>query len=256
MSAEKHVFALYLPQLSQLVNNTVGRNESGVLTITDQVLCHRISHILRLHAGESLILFDCFIRVCCQLYAIHKKEVACIIVDKQDIKILTPRITCILPLLKRDDFEQTLAILGSLGVSVIQLLMTDKTNRIWGAKDRERAERIFIAAAEQSKCFAIPVLRAPISLQELCNIYARDRAQDKAMKIYFDDTGEPLLDIMNRSTGMHITEYVCMVGPEGDLTTIEKHELQEARFVFCKLTPTILRSVYAVCLGIGAFRSL
>ena len=48
--------------------------------------------------------------------------------------------------------------------------------------------------------------------------------------------------------------YGC-VGPEGDLTQEEKDYLKQQGFVFCRLTPTVLRARQAVALGLGILRS-
>ena len=45
------------------------------------------------------------------------------------------------------------------------------------------------------------------------------------------------------------------VGPEGDLTLEEKAYLKQLGFVFCALTPTVLRAQQAVALGLGVLRS-
>ena len=49
---------------------------------------------------------------------------------------------------------------------------------------------------------------------------------------------------------------VLMVGPEGDLMGDEKAYLNGNGFVFCQLTPTILRAQQAVTVSVGALRSL
>jgi RsmE family RNA methyltransferase len=47
-----------------------------------------------------------------------------------------------------------------------------------------------------------------------------------------------------------------MVGPEGDLTHAEKEFLKEKNVVFCRLTPTVIRSKDALMIGLGVLRSL
>lgn len=55
--------------------------------------------------------------------------------------------------------------------------------------------------------------------------------------------------------GKQVQELILMVGPEGDLIP-EKKLLVHAGFTFCSLTPTVLRSVQAIALGLGMFRSV
>jgi len=47
-----------------------------------------------------------------------------------------------------------------------------------------------------------------------------------------------------------------MVGPEEDLTNQKKEQLKQAKFLFCALTPTVLRSSQAIALGSGIIRSM
>jgi RsmE family RNA methyltransferase len=49
---------------------------------------------------------------------------------------------------------------------------------------------------------------------------------------------------------------VLFVGPEGDLTDQEKVLLKQNGFIFCALTPTILRACEAIALGAGVVRSI
>ena len=47
-----------------------------------------------------------------------------------------------------------------------------------------------------------------------------------------------------------------LVGPEGDLTHEEKQFVDDHGFIFCKLTPTIMRAHQAVAVGLGVLRSM
>jgi len=47
-----------------------------------------------------------------------------------------------------------------------------------------------------------------------------------------------------------------MFGPEGGLTKQEEDLLKENDFEFYVLTPTVLRSVEAVAVGLGSVRSI
>lgn len=250
MNTARHEFALYLNGLSHLLKSI---SQGSEWSIDDDGVHHRINKVLRLIEGDTLVLFDRLINTQCLIRAIQgKRRIVFQLLIKEKNNALAPHITCVLPLLKRDDFESALYMLAELGVNVVQLMVTDKSVRSWGDKERERAERILIAAAEQSKHFAMPVIKAPISLQELCIV----NGQTDAVKLYFDVQGESLLYHLNASADIKADTYVLMVGPEGDLTVDEKVKVQQAGFVFCRLTPTILRAVHAVCLGVGAFRSL
>lgn len=251
----KHEFALHIKELSDTL---AALNKGALFTIDDDVLCHRMSNVLRLQANDKVVLFDRFVNAHCCISAIQgKRRVVFELLFKENNCAVLPMITCALPLLKRDDFEEALSILAELGVNTIQLVITDKSVKSWGKdKELERLERILVAAAEQSKCFAMPQIKAPLLLEDFCAEYA----DKESVKIYFDAQGESLVSCMNKSLAVsdQVKQqvFVLMVGPEGDLTSSEKERVRKAGFVFCKLTPTVLRAVHAVCVGVGAFRSL
>jgi 16S rRNA (uracil1498-N3)-methyltransferase len=160
-------------------------------------------------------------------------------------------ITFLLPILKRDDFEQALYGLTEIGVSAIQLVTTQKTrNNVHNEKDMERAQRIIIAAAEQSKNFTYPQLYKPIPL---CDAVLLDKT---AQKIFFDYQGNTLPELLSNHKMGAAENFVLLIGPEGDLIKEEKQLVAQAGFIFCVLTPTVLRSVQAASLGAGLIRSL
>lgn len=251
MSAEKHEFAVYKAGLMQDVGI---RKDDFEWWIDDADMCHRIAKILRMKIGDTVTFFDRFMHAQCQLQEIKSKRliVMHVVMCAKNV-ILAPAVTCVLPLLKRDDLEQAVYLLAELGVSDIQLVITNKSVHAWNKeKDLERLERIMVAAAEQSKQFAMPVLRAPITFELWCEMAAKQNA----IKIYFDMHGEPLLHYLAQHEKHATASYTLMMGPEGDLTAREKEAIQHVGFSFCKLTPTTLRAVHALCVGVGAFRSL
>lgn len=251
MNTEKHEFALYFAGLSQAI---AAIHQKDDWFVDDEILCHRVSKILRLEGGDELVFFDREMNARCMLRMMQgKRRIVFQLLTKEKNAVLVPRVTCVLPLLKRDDFESAVYMLAELGVNDIQLVLTEKSVRSWGKeKEYERLERIIIAAAEQSKYFAMPIIHAPILLDKLCVPLQKNNA----VKIYFDGEGEPLLHQVNRVARSASKDYILMVGPEGDLTANEKQLMRDVGFAFCRLTPTTLRAVHAVCLGVGVFRSL
>ena len=57
---QKHIFALYVEQLSLLVAAKTG---GDVVILEDKRVCHRIMQVLRLQSGDVCILFDSTIHV-------------------------------------------------------------------------------------------------------------------------------------------------------------------------------------------------
>jgi RsmE family RNA methyltransferase len=150
-------------------------------------------------------------------------------------------------LLKREALEQAIYSAVELGVNKVQLLITEKVQRNWQVKELERLKHIMIAAAEQSKCFAIPQLLEPVPLLDV---------PLSGSTVFFDPEGEALADVLIKDLYQkQIDSLTVVIGPEGDLTESEKFYLQKQQALFICLTPTILRAQQAVALGVGILRS-
>lgn len=248
--AQKHEFAVYVSDLSS-------RLSSETFLLHDVEIVMRISSVLRLQPGETVLLFDHAMHARCKVRSLSKKALEFELLEKQNNISLTPHITCLLPLLKRDDLETALYYAVELGASVVQLVMTEKVQRAWGgAKEFERLQRIMIAAAEQSKNFALPVLHAPIELEKALQVDKQQYAKLKAAKLFFDFNGKSALSVMQEFSAQKPEEIILLVGPEGDLTGAEKQLVVHHKFITCTLTPTVLRAVSAFALGLGLVRSL
>ncbi len=243
--AQKHEFAIYVAEVSKQVDSTT-------LRLTDAAVLMRIHAVLRLQPGETCILFDAHIHARCVIRNITKKYVDCDLLEKKENPHLRPEIICLLPLLKRDDLETALYAAVELGATMVQLVLTEKVQRAWGgAKEFERLQRIMIAAAEQSKNFAVPKLHEP---QDFAS--ALTTIPFNATKLFFDVGGKAALQLMQELAQQKPSQIVMLVGPEADLTEQEKSELARHKFIMCELTPTILRAVSAYALGLGMLRSL
>jgi 16S rRNA (uracil1498-N3)-methyltransferase len=229
-----HEFALYVKQLPA---------ESKELTITDKGMVHRITHVLRLGVAESVILFNQQHHIRFTLTKSSKNQVTGTTDALQNNTFYKPAVTLILPVLKKDALEAAVYGAVECGVTTIQLVTTQKVQRKWGAaKECERLERIVIAAAEQSKCFAFANIVGPVSLQD-----ALQKCEGTQL-LFADPAGKSLQKITQ--------DCAVLVGPEGDLTESEKELVKTAGAEFFKLTPTVLRAQQAAVLSVGVLRTL
>lgn len=245
--SEKHIFALYYDNCSTVISNTATPFQH---TITDDNVLHRIKHVLRLEIGDELILFDYMCHMRAVIVQSDKKKSVVECLSKTVNNILKPTITVLLPVLKRDSLEASLYNLTQMGVTTVQLIITDKVQRKWqGAGEKERLEKVVQSAAEQAKQFAGLRLLDPIPLKQSLELYCTHNAR----LMYMDPSGQSMLGVFE---GEIADSYVVMVGPEGDLTQQEKDAVQHAGFSFYRLTPTILKAVDAVSLVAGIIRSL
>lgn len=218
--------------------------------ITDKELAHRLIHVLRAHQGQEIILFNQKYHAICTITAINSKSVTVSITKKEKNKQLTPHISVLLPILKRAAFEDALYLITELGANEIQLITTDKTTTKWQAHDTERAERIMIAAAEQSKQFAFPQILQPISLEAAITT-------NKKPLLIADIQGKPIRNYLSLLENKK--EITILVGPEGDFSQTEYvllDSMNQEDMYRCTLTPTTLRSEHAIALLVGMLRSM
>lgn len=237
---EKHEFALYLPGVATLANN------EQIISISQQDIVRRIHTVLRLEQDSSVILFDRTHHVHGRIKESNKRAVEVLIEEIRTNKEIRPNITIGLPLLKKEAFEDALYTCIELGASKIVPFVSSKTYRMnLTMYDQARAERIMQSAAEQAKYFNFPALDPLLQVDDFLSW--------QHPKIFFDPSGSEVSHILTKVKD--VQNLLILIGPEGDLTHEEKKRLIENDFLFCALTPTILRAKQAVGVGLGIFRS-
>lgn len=248
MPSQKHEFSVFINQLSYLVSSV---DPGGDLMLEGDKLFHRLTRVLRLRLDDAVLLFDKEIHARFVIQELQgKTRIKGVVESKLPNTVLYPTIIAWLPLLKRDDCDAALYALTELGINTVRLVTTENVQRAWGGeRERERLQRVMIAAAEQSKNFAFPNLYTSVSLDEVCQ-------KAKGRKIFCDPTGVPLFNMLQSIHKEQPEQIDILVGPEGDLVPSEKDLIQKAGFEFCALTPTVLRSVQAVTISCGVIRSI
>ena len=238
---EKHQFALYYEPI-----NLIGLGVS--FELLDSELIARIVSVLRLQKDETVILFNRSVQVTCLITNIAKKNITCSVISSSKTTSIKPEIIVLLPLLKREALESAIYFATVLGITTIQLVVTEKSGTWKGDKELERLERIVIAAAEQSKQFSLPTINKPCSLENAVERYVSIR-----YKIHADVDGDQI--------GSYIAQYdkvsswLISVGPEGDLVQQERDYLKTKQFYFTRLTPSVLKSEQACMVLWGIIRS-
>lgn len=233
-SRNRHEFAIFF---------SLSGCKAGNFTITDSDVVHRIAHVLRVEQGQSILLFDQknSARFICMQFS--KKELQGTLETLRPHAKQSLSVTVLLPVLKREALEEAVYGLTECGVSEIQLVLTDKMQRKWnGAREKERLERIIIAAAEQSKHFSFPTLKEPIALPEALNALT-------IPLICADVEGAPYKPVL-------LSQVAVLVGPEADFSEKEQVLVKDKSAQLIRLTPTVLRAQQAAVVMVGMLQSL
>ena len=244
----KHIFALYFADLS---HSCLTLEQGYSFCIKQDQILYRLSTVLRLSVSDHCIFFDDSVEIFCRIDSFSKKSVICTIDSFRYHKRKGLRVTALLPILKKEDFDSAIYALAAVGVETIQLIITEKTQRSWGRdKDLERAHKIIIAAAEQSKYFSMPLIKPPRPLLEVLG----DQNILSTVNIIADPAGAALNEFI--TTESIFDTATILVGPEGGLTDLEIEHACEVGFKRCALTPTILKAEHAVIIMSGVLRSI
>lgn len=270
----KHLFALFYKDLTRYVSENASGQISGEspfqIEFIDRDLWQRLTKVLRLRAGQQLILFDQHVNLMATVLdkTFTKKEfIALCIESVQSNQALKPNITLMPCLLKKDAFEDVIYAAAQMGVNKIIPILSDKVQRPWGEKkERERLFNIMVAACEQSKNFFLPEICQPVKIQDISRQANLILPEGQAnLKIYFDPSGACFVDLLKKiqesnnqksdAQKNNNLNIVLFFGPEGGLTGPEEKQLSDLGFETYALTPTILRAREAVIVGLGGVRS-
>ncbi len=251
MKSLSHCFSFY--SRHTLPNSEVGR----VVEIYNEDLSVRITRVLRLRAGETIIIFDDVYSQLLRLEAStfqSKKIITATVLERTVHKQLKPRVNLCIGLLKKEPFQEIAYYAAAMGATHLVPVITAKVQRSWGGeKELERLTKIMIAAAEQSKQFILPKIEEPLTFEHFrLSSFCTPQMQSG---VYFDVHGQPLLKQLNQYKTAQPKSITLFWGPEGGLLPQETAALDHLGFSCSVLTPTVLRAVDAVAVGLGSFVS-
>lgn len=239
MKQNKHTFAVFYNELQK----------EQLITITEKNIINRIANVLRLVIDEQIILFNHKVNITGIIESIDKKSIRVRVIESMVNVPLTPAVHLYVGLLKKESFEEVLYTATELGATSITPIISSKIHKNWWDKKfLERLHAIIIAAAEQSKNYQMPQLNDPLKFNDFITSAAAFET-----KLFFEPSGKNVIDMLGSK---HSKQLHVVIGPEGDFSDEEKQQLKDAGFMLYALTPTILRSVQAVAVGLGVIRSL
>jgi 16S rRNA (uracil1498-N3)-methyltransferase len=223
----------------------------NLIIINDPIIYHRIVRVLKYTIDEIVILFNKHNHVQARLISYTKKECTFKVIIIEDNFPLSPPIVLGLPLLKGSDLDEAVSFATQVGVSEIQLLLTDRSQRPFLFEiEQRRLMRIVIAASEQSKRFHIPMIHKPIPFAEL-------REKYRSSIFFFGmRNGTKIATLLQRDFMQKPNySFVFMVGPEADFSSREYEQLKQWQAQDICLGPTVLRSCTAAGIGVNYLRT-
>ena len=239
MQRNRHTFSFYYKELDSL--------KVGSALIKSDELFHRFKNVLRINPGDLCVFFNQEIHGSFEFSSFEKKNtIIGMLQFKKNNVALNPKVTFLLPLLKIDALSTAVYSLAEVGVTNIQLVATEKTQTKFTPKLLEKLQKVVLAAAEQSKQYAYPNIISPIKLASWLDL------QEEGQKFYFDASGVSFAS-WHKSINLQGNNFL-LIGPEGDLTSVEKERVQASGFTFCLLTPTILRASSAAAIAAATLR--
>jgi len=242
-----HEFACFTAQLP--LHPSIG----SIFELVDESIIHRLIHVLRLQQDQTIILFNAYISARCTVRTIHKRAIQFVIESIEPIARIEPELTLCIAVLKKESLSEAVYNAAELGVTTIRLVNTQHIQRSFmGATELRKLQLTAIAAAEQSKNFAIPTIVPPVNLAQVI----QELVGTTTTKIVCDVNGTSIIKYLAGLQENQTRHITVMVGPEADFSMQERNTLQASGFVSCRLTPTILRSTQAVSVCCGVIRSL
>jgi 16S rRNA (uracil1498-N3)-methyltransferase len=240
---QKHIFSFFCPSIIQS-----SWSSGSIIWLQDEDLVHRLIKVVKVEKDDEFVLFDKERNVFIRVLSVLKKEIQALVLSLEQNAVLQPKITFLLPLLKKDALEQAVYSLTEIGVSEIRLVVTAKSRQsLMSQKEYQRLCGIVVAAAEQSKNYNFSELFEP----EIISNMVYDQLLP-SVKIVFDASGDSFFEI--RKDVPFNQSVTLFVGPEGGLLEKELSLLISEKFKKCALTQTTLRAVQAVAVSAGLFR--
>ena len=209
------------------------RLESGARIDLDGQQAHYLSRVMRVAAGETVILCDDQTgEWAARVSDAGKRSVSLEAAEKLREREQVPDFWLCPALLKKDRFDFVLEKATELGVAAIRPVVTRRC--VADKLNAERARTIVTEAAEQCARTALPELAAPVKLEAML----RDWPAGRILFFADEDGGESVADAFCLTEG----PAALLVGPEGGFDDAERSLIRaHAAARPISLGPRILR---------------
>jgi 16S rRNA (uracil1498-N3)-methyltransferase len=217
--------------------------QGDLVLIDDQDLARQIGVVLRLAAGDQIVLLDGIgMQAIVTLTEVGKGRVRGEI-DQQVAAGGEPRLslTLFVGLMRAERFEWLLQKGTEIGVAAFVPVLCERSisDGAVGASKLARWQRIIREAAEQCRRGRVPLLESPISFDQAC---VRAAANGPALLLW-EGQGVPAIGAALRGLPAGVPQTLSLLsGPEGGLTDAEYRQARTHAVLPVTLGPRTLRA--------------
>jgi 16S rRNA (uracil1498-N3)-methyltransferase len=214
--------------------------DGETITITDAAQLHHLKDVLRLKAGEKLVLFDGEgNEYAGTATAIGKEKVLIRVIARKAVKRRQVDLTIACAIPKGDRMDDIIDQLTQLGVKRIIPMMTErvvvKLDSVKKAARLKRWVTIAQSAAEQSQRNSLPVID-PVT--HISDVIAQSGENGLKLIPHLEGKRKSIKDVIS---GVVSGNVLALIGPEGDFTPGEIRQALKAGFIPVSLGDTVLR---------------
>ena len=219
----------------------------------DTNACKHIKDVLRLKPGDKIVLFNGDgSDYQSEIKAATKKQITALVGNKTQVNNESSlNIHLLQPLCRSDKMDWCLQKATELGVSEITPVISKRVNiNIPQDRLKKKASHwhaVIASACEQSGRAQIPVINPPTHLDKAIAAVAED-----TVKIVASPNSN---ETIATTSVAEASNCVCLIGPEGGLTTEEIMLVENVGFNSVSLGPRILRLETAVIATITLLQS-
>lgn len=234
---------LYIPQgLSAQTECTPNKEQS-----------HYLLNVMRLKLGDDVRLFnEKDGEWHAQVAILSKREIRLIIRERLRAPQQPPDLWLCCAPIKKAHFEYMIEKATELGVSVIQPLLTSRTQI--REINQERLTAITIESAEQSERLTIPKVEPARSVKDFLNHWSSEYFTIVCAEL---GPASPLGEILKHTTCNNHQKTAIVTGPEGGFTEEELLQFQQIpNAVMVRLGPRVLRADTAALAALSLWQGL
>lgn len=201
---------------------------------------HHISKVLRMNRGDALLLFNGTGGEWQAVIEEVRKKTVVVEVTAFTATNRQPPLAArlLLPLLKADRLDYALQKSVELGVSAIQLLITERTEGRFShdklEKKMQHWQQVIISACEQCGLNILPDLLPPLRLADVLS----EMQNTPSLKLIAHPGEQPL----SQRLVLNANKIDLLTGPEGGFSTAEITLAQAAGFQCFALGERVLRA--------------